>query len=140
MNQKRTTSSGDQDIRERIERDPEFAEAYLEELANKPLSLQIALMRRLYGLTQVQRAVRLGKNVAKSRSAVAVRPKSRDRSDETMVQQARVLAKWRVSRVMGTMALEQQRPDNKTYQRLLKNEEEKLLRNPAEIWKYFQKP
>ena len=70
-------------------------------------------------------------------------PKPRKRFDEMIAQQARDLAQWRVSRVMGTMALEQQRPDNKTYQRLLKAEEEKLLRNPSEIWKHaneIQKP
>jgi ATP-dependent Zn protease len=44
---KRTTSTVDRDIRERIKKDPEFAEAYFEELRDKPAAIQTALLTRL---------------------------------------------------------------------------------------------
>ena len=47
------------DIRKRIERDTEFAEAYFEELLDKPVAIQAALLRRLYGVSQVKLAGRL---------------------------------------------------------------------------------
>jgi len=70
-------------------------------------------------------------------------PQPRKRFDDVLAQHAQDLAQWRVSRVMGTMALEQQKPDHETYERLLKAEKEKLLRNPSEIWEHvheIQKP
>ena len=56
---KKRTSAVDIDIRKRIERDPEFAEAYFEELLDKPVAIQAALLRRLYGVSQVKLAERL---------------------------------------------------------------------------------
>ena len=39
--------------------DPEYAEAYFEELAKAPLSLQLAILRRLKGVTQVRMAAKM---------------------------------------------------------------------------------
>jgi hypothetical protein len=44
---KRTISAVTKDIRERFKKDPEFAEAYFEELRDKPAAIQAALVARL---------------------------------------------------------------------------------------------
>lgn len=56
---KKSTSPFDRDVERRLRKDPEYAEAYLEELANAPLPLQLAILRRLRGVTQEKMATRL---------------------------------------------------------------------------------
>ncbi|MBI1979362.1 MAG: helix-turn-helix transcriptional regulator [Elusimicrobia bacterium] len=47
------------DTLKRIEEDPEFAEAYFEELRSSPIPVQLALLRRLKGIPQVEVAAKL---------------------------------------------------------------------------------
>lgn len=42
----------DRDVMKRIKDDAEFAEAYYEELSERPISIQFAILRRLLGVTQ----------------------------------------------------------------------------------------
>lgn len=49
----------DRDIVKRLKTDAKYAESYLEELAKIPLPLQLALLRRLKGVTQEKMAARL---------------------------------------------------------------------------------
>ena len=57
---KRTaTSPFDQDLVKRLKSDPEYAASYFEELAKVPLPLQLALLRRLRGVTQQKIAAQL---------------------------------------------------------------------------------
>jgi len=56
---KQMTSPVDRDILTRIEKDSVFAAAYYEELAAHPLSLQLAILRRLRGITQNKMATKL---------------------------------------------------------------------------------
>ncbi len=49
---KNVRSPFDQDVAKQLRRDPEYASAYLEELAKVPLSSQLAILRRLRGFTQ----------------------------------------------------------------------------------------
>ena len=55
----KTISPFDRDVVSRLRKDPEYAEAYFEELAKAPLPLQLAILRRLHGLTQEKMAARL---------------------------------------------------------------------------------
>ena len=57
--QKNSISPFDRDIEKRLKNDPEYAEPYLEELAKAPLPLQLAILRRLRGVTQAKMAARL---------------------------------------------------------------------------------
>lgn len=56
---KKEVSPIDRDVRKRIEEDPEFAEVYFEELSERPLSIQLAIFRRLKGVSQVKLASKL---------------------------------------------------------------------------------
>jgi DNA-binding XRE family transcriptional regulator len=56
---KNATSPFDRDVKKRLAEDPEYAESYLEALAKAPLSLQLAILRRLRGLTQAKMAAKL---------------------------------------------------------------------------------
>ncbi|MBI5244030.1 MAG: hypothetical protein HY922_10200 [Elusimicrobia bacterium] len=49
---KKIISPFDRDVVKRLKKDPEYAEAYFEELAKAPLPLQLAILRRLHGVTQ----------------------------------------------------------------------------------------
>lgn len=56
---KNAASPFDRDVEKRLKADPEYAEAYFAELAQAPLPLQLAIMRRLRGLTQEKMAAKL---------------------------------------------------------------------------------
>ncbi len=49
----------DRDVIKRIKEDSAFAEIYFEELSERPLSAQFAILRRLQGVTQEQAATKL---------------------------------------------------------------------------------
>lgn len=64
-------------------------------------------------------------------------PKPRQRFVRILADRTKALAKWRVSRLMGTMALERQRPNDRTFRKLCKAEETRLLNQPSSaIWDY----
>ena len=46
-------------IRESIEKDPEYAQAFFERISDEPLPVQITLLRRIYGISQEEMASRL---------------------------------------------------------------------------------
>jgi DNA-binding phage protein len=48
------------DVRREIAKNPAYAAAYFEELSRRPLPVQLALLRRLKGLTQAQLADEMG--------------------------------------------------------------------------------
>lgn len=48
------------DVRRAIESDPAYAEEYYKELSLRPLPVQLALLRRLKGLTQAELADEIG--------------------------------------------------------------------------------
>lgn len=56
---KNAASPFDRDVGKRLREDPEYAEAYYAELAQAPLPLQLAIMRRLRGVTQEKMAAKL---------------------------------------------------------------------------------
>ena len=56
---KNKISPVDVDVLKRLKEDPEFSEIYFEELSERPLSLQFAILRRLLGFTQVKVASKL---------------------------------------------------------------------------------
>jgi DNA-binding XRE family transcriptional regulator len=56
---KNAISPFDRDVVKRLKTDPEYAEAYYEELAKAPLPLQLAILRRLHGVTQEKMAAKL---------------------------------------------------------------------------------
>lgn len=49
-----------EDVRRAIEKDPAYAKEYFEELSRRPLPVQLALLRRLKGLTQAELAGEMG--------------------------------------------------------------------------------
>jgi len=56
---KNAASPFDRDVENRLKADPQYAEAYFAELAQAPLPLQLAIMRRLRGVTQEKMAAKL---------------------------------------------------------------------------------
>ncbi|MBI4370837.1 MAG: helix-turn-helix transcriptional regulator, partial [Elusimicrobia bacterium] len=58
MNKKKV-SPFDHDVVKRLKEDSEYAEAYFEELGKAPLPLQLAILRRLNGVTQEKLAAKL---------------------------------------------------------------------------------
>ena len=54
-----TDSPFDRDVREKITSDPEYAQAYFEALSEESLPVQIALLRRVYGISQESIATRM---------------------------------------------------------------------------------
>jgi DNA-binding XRE family transcriptional regulator len=56
---KTTASPFDQDVVKRLKSDPEYAASYFEEFAKVPVPLQLALLRRLRGVTQQSMASKL---------------------------------------------------------------------------------
>ena len=48
------------DVRKAIETDPEYASEYFEEMMNRPLPVQLALLRKFLGLTQEELAKAVG--------------------------------------------------------------------------------
>ena len=48
------------DVRRAIEKDPAYAAEYFDELSRRPLPVQLALLRRLKGLTQAELAGEMG--------------------------------------------------------------------------------
>jgi len=56
---KRNNSPFDNDVRRKLETDPEYATAYFEAISDEPLSVQIALLRRAYGISQEKIASKL---------------------------------------------------------------------------------
>ena len=49
----------DRDVREKLKDDPEYAQAYFEAISDEPLPIQIALLRRVYGISQEKIAAKL---------------------------------------------------------------------------------
>ena len=49
----------EKDSWKRISEDPEFAEAFFEEMIERPLALQVSMFRRMRGVSQVQLAAQL---------------------------------------------------------------------------------
>ena len=49
-----------QDLRRAIAKDPAYAAEYFDELSRRPLPVQLALLRRLRGLTQAELADEMG--------------------------------------------------------------------------------
>ena len=61
--------------------------------------------------------------------------KPQETVNHVLARQAKITARRRIDRLVGTMALEKQRPDAKTIEHLLKEEEEHLLQHPtSELW------
>jgi transcriptional regulator with XRE-family HTH domain len=61
--------------------------------------------------------------------------KPEEEVNHLLAAQAKVAARRRIDRLVGSMSLEKQRPDPGTLEQLLKEEEAHLLRHPAsEIW------
>ena len=58
MNRK-NSSPFDRDLKQKLEKNPEFAEAYFEELSEETIPVQLALLRRLSGLSQESIAAKL---------------------------------------------------------------------------------
>lgn len=57
---KRTNDSPfDNDVRRKLETDPEYAAAYFEAISDEPLPIQMALLRRAYGISQERIASKL---------------------------------------------------------------------------------
>ncbi|MBI2071040.1 MAG: helix-turn-helix transcriptional regulator [Elusimicrobia bacterium] len=56
MKRKKQENQFDPDVRKAIESDPEYAAEYFEELMQRPLPVQIALLRKYLGMTQEQLA------------------------------------------------------------------------------------
>ena len=56
---KNAISPFDQDVVKHLKKDPEYAAAYLEELGKAPMSLQLAILRRIRGFTQEKMAATL---------------------------------------------------------------------------------
>lgn len=57
---KDSKSVADEDVRRAIAKDPAYAAEYFEELSRRPLPVQLALLRRLRGLTQAELADEMG--------------------------------------------------------------------------------
>ena len=55
---KKNPSPFEGDTRKRLQEDPEFAEAFFEELMERPLPVQLGILRRLVGISQAQLASR----------------------------------------------------------------------------------
>lgn len=55
----KTSSPFDRDVERRLKEDSAYAESYFEELAKAPLPLQLAILRRLRGMTQAKLAADL---------------------------------------------------------------------------------
>ena len=56
---KKTSSPFERDTWKHMEEDHAFAEAFFEELVERPLAVQVSMLRRLRGLSQVELATRL---------------------------------------------------------------------------------
>lgn len=55
--------------------------------------------------------------------------------EEIVLERVREVARARVRRAIGTMALESQEPDNETAQEMVRREEQRLLKDlPSDIW------
>lgn len=52
MSNKKLKTEFDQDVRKAIKSDPEYAAEYFEELMQRPLPVQLALLRKFLGVTQ----------------------------------------------------------------------------------------
>lgn len=66
---------------------------------------------------------------------LTVLPSPRKPPEDLLAEQAGKVAKKKVARIMGTMALEKQTPDDRTIRQMVKSEQEKLLQNPSsELW------
>lgn len=59
MKRKNKISPFEKDTWERIRKDPKFASAFFEDLSERPISVQFAMLRRLRGLSQERIASRL---------------------------------------------------------------------------------
>jgi len=126
-------------------------------LENIGLSVIIRMIRKRLRMTQSQLARRTGMpqsyiaNIEKREKNIRlntarkifdalycktlVLPKTHENLDHIVERKIRELAKRKVSRVTGTMLLEDQRPHNKTIQDLIRKEESNLRINASsEIW------
>ncbi len=56
---KKTSSPFERDTWKHVEEDREFADAFFAELADRPLAVQVALLRRMRGISQVELAARM---------------------------------------------------------------------------------
>lgn len=56
---KKKASPFENDTRKRIREDAEFAEAFFEDLTERPLPVQLGILRRLAGISQAELASRL---------------------------------------------------------------------------------
>ena len=55
----KNSSPFDSDVQYKIKHDPKYAEAYFKAIADEPLPIQIALLRRAYGVSQEKVAAKL---------------------------------------------------------------------------------
>ena len=55
----KNTSPFEKDTWKRIEEEHDFAQAFFEELVQRPLPVQVSMFRRMQGISQVQLAARL---------------------------------------------------------------------------------
>lgn len=56
---KKNDSPFDNDVRKKLESDPQYAAAYFEAIGDEPLPIQLALLRRTYGISQEKIAAKL---------------------------------------------------------------------------------
>ena len=59
MKQKNAASPFERDTWQRVQEDPKFASAFFEDLSERPIAVQFAILRRLRGLSQEKMASRL---------------------------------------------------------------------------------
>lgn len=56
---RKNDSPFDKDVQNKLKNDPKYAQAYFEAIADEPLPVQIALLRRAYGISQEAIAAKL---------------------------------------------------------------------------------
>lgn len=140
-----------------LERATSFARQAPQGLESLPVHVLILFLRNRLHMTQAQLAKRAGlpqSHIAKIEKGRVdpqvgtlqkifkalfcdwlVLPKPEKELDIIVAEQARETARKKVLRVMGSMALEKQLPENEMIQELIRAEQEKLMAHPSsEIW------
>lgn len=134
-----------------------FGKAAPENLEGLPIHALIRLVRHSLRMTQAQLArraglpqshvavIEMGKGDLKMQTLrrifkalqgdLLVVPRFRKAPDAIVAERIAIAARKKVARVAGTMALEKQAPEAALTDRLIRAEEERMLREPSsEIW------
>jgi len=97
-----------------------LVQSHIAEIESGKVDVQLSTLRKIFSAMECD---------------LMMLPRFREKPDVLIARKAKEVAKKKIARISGTMALEMKSPDERTIQTLIRTEEDRLKKKPSsEVW------